>query len=262
MANGGIGNCVMHLPLWLIGIALLTGGGNARASAVPSTLFRSLPISAEARQTLAYPNFLVQPQLAETYRQTGLAARQQGDFDGAIAAMKTAVVLAPSHVPGYVLLGWTQHLANQRDSAIQTLSQALSYDADHVPALNALGIAYLVNGDLESAIATHTQAKTLQPDNKIAYYNLSLAYQRLPDLPAAIAHANQATKLEPYNPHPWVALALAYWSQQDTDAALAAYEQALQLDGRYYNADHLEHLSRAGFSLDQIDQVEALRQQL
>ncbi|MEM9002249.1 MAG: tetratricopeptide repeat protein [Cyanobacteria bacterium P01_F01_bin.86] len=210
-------------------------------------------------QALAYPAFLEDSQTAETYRQAGLEARQQEDFARAIETLKTAVALAPRTVSGYVILGWTQHLAGQRDEAIATLQKALNRDDEHVPALNALGIAYLVNGDLEQAIATHTQAKTLQVDNEIAYYNLSLAYQRLPDIPAAVEHATRATELEPYNPHPWVALALAHWSQQEDEPAWLAYQQALSLDGRYFDAYHLDHLQKAGFSAEQVQVVDAIR---
>ena len=212
--------------------------------------------------TLPYPLFLEDLKAAESYRQAGLAARQQDDFATAIASLKTAVALAPRTVSGYVLLGWTQHLAGERDDAISVLNRAIELDAEYVPALNALGIAYLVNGDIDAAIATHTQAKTLNPENEIAYYNLSLAYQRLPDVEAAIRHADRATELEPYNPHPWVALALAHWSNQDDIAASAAYNQALQLDARYYQADHLNYLTRAGFSPDQIQQVAEIQQQV
>lgn len=222
----------------------------------------TLQLSQAAQKQLAYPAFLIDARAAEAYRQSGLAARQREDLEAAIAAMKTAVALAPHEVTGYVLLGWTQHLAGQRDAAIATLNRALEQEAEHVPALNALGIAYLVNGDIEAAIATHTQAKTINPENEIAYYNLSLAYQRLPDINAAIEHANRATELEPYNPHPWVALALAHWSNQDWAAAQAAYDQALRLDRRYSDRYHLEHLLRAGFSADQIEQVEAIRAQI
>ncbi|WP_204138837.1 tetratricopeptide repeat protein [Halomicronema sp. CCY15110] len=221
-----------------------------------------LVLSPQAQEQLAYPVFLMDADGAAAYRQQGLAARQQEDFEGAIAALNTAVILDPLHVPGYVLLGWTQHLAGDRDVAIATLNQGLTRDAEHVPGLNALGIAYLVNGDLEAAIAAHTQAKTLQADNEIAYYNLSLAYQRLPDVSAAIAHAERATELEPDNPHPWVALALAHWSKPDPVAAVASYRQALQLDGRYYDAAHLENLLKAGFSPEQIEQVDEIRIQI
>ena len=221
--------------------------------------FQSGFVIPDVPQALAYPNFLEDLQTAEAYRQAGLEARQQEDFETAIATLKIAVALAPKTVSGYVILGWTQHLAGEHEEAIATLQQALAHDNQHVPALNALGIAHLVNGDLEQAIAIHTQAKTLKVDNEIAYYNLSLAYQRLPDLPAAVDHATRATELEPYNPHPWVALAVAYWSQQDIEKAQAAYQQALRLDSRYYDAFHLDHLLQAGFSPEQIQLVDAIR---
>lgn len=247
--------------LALLAMPLLSSLSSCSAAEVP-TQFRAFLMAPPWQEALTYPAFLELPDVAQAYRQRGLEARQQEDFETAIASMKTAVALAPQNVSGYVLLGWTQHLAGQRQDAITTLNQGLQHDEQYVPALNALGIAYLVNGDLEAAIATHTQAKTLNPDNEIAYYNLSLAYQRLPDLAEAIAHANRATELEPYNPHPWVALALAHWSNQDFAAAQSAYSQALQLDGRYYDAYHLEHLLRAGFSATQIEQVEAIRIQI
>ena len=236
--------------------------GACATAKVTVPLRSPLVLSPQAQEQLAYPVFLMDADGAATYRQQGLAARQQEDFEGAIAALKTAVVLDPTHVPGYVLLGWTQHLAGDRDVAIATLNQGLARDAEHVPSLNALGIAYLVNGDLGAAIAAHTQAKTLQADNEIAHYNLSLAYQRLPDVSAAIAHAERATELEPYNPHPWVALALAHLSNQDLAAAIANYQQASQLDRRYYDAAHLDHLLKAGFSPEQIEQVDEIRTQI
>jgi tetratricopeptide (TPR) repeat protein len=92
----------------------------------------------------------------------------------------------------------------------------------------------------------------LKPNNEIAYYNLSLAFQRLGLSDWAIANAAAAVQLEPSNPHPLVALAIAQWSQGDRSAALATYRQALSLDGRYRDRDHLQHLTRAGFSLEQI----------
>ncbi len=243
--------CVLTGSLW---------GCASPESSTPFQLSMALPLALQ--ESLTYPSFLVDARGATAYRQQGLAAREQGDFERSIAALKTAVALDPGHVPSYVLLGWTQHLAGERDAAITTLNQGLTREPEHVPALNALGIAYLVNGDLESAIATHTHAKNLKPDNEIAYYNLSLAYQRLPNVAAAIEHADRATELEPYNPHPWVALALAHWSNQDPAATQAAYQQALQLDGRYYDAYHLEHLLRAGFSAEQIGQVDEIRTQI
>ena len=229
--------------------------------AVPQGIgFQAIALAPSSIDHLMHPAFLRQPALANTYRQQGLQYRQQADLGQAIAALKTAVALDPTNISGYVVLGWTQHLAGQEAAAATTLQQALLRQSDSVEALNALGIVQLVTGDLTAVIATHTQAKTLKPDNEIAYYNLSLAYQRLPDFPQAIAHAQRATELEAANPHPWVALAIAYDSQGDPENARKAYQTAVSLDGRYRDRAHLAHLTQAGFSTAQIQQVDVIRQ--
>jgi tetratricopeptide (TPR) repeat protein len=215
----------------------------------------------EPRTVLAlqYPEFLIDSKAAETYRIRGLEQRNQDNFDGAIAQFQTARTLDPFNPDSYVLLGWTQHLAGQRQQAAATLTNGLEYDDDYVPSLNALGIVYLVQGQLDQAVQTHARAIALQPDNEIAHYNLSLAYERLQDYPAAIAHAKRATQLEPYNHHPWVALALAAWGNQDAEAAQSAYGEAVRLDGRYRDRAFLDHLSKAGFSPEQIETTDQIR---
>jgi len=151
---------------------------------------------------------------AEEYRLQGLAYRQQGNYPKAIAAMETAVELAPDDPAGHLLLGWTQHLADQ-PIATATLGHALALDPFSVQAANALGIAYLVRARLNSAIVTHLWATYLKSDNEIAYFNLSLAAHRIQYDDWAIELAAQAVSLEPNNPHPKIARAIASWSQGD-----------------------------------------------
>lgn len=241
---------------WVICTALALVGCQREAA----VLWQSTTLSSEALENLAYPPFLVDAAIASRYRQEGLAFRQQGDMERAIATLKIAAALDPRNPEGQVLLGWTQHLAGFAAPAIAALQTALDYSPDHVPALNALGIVYLVDGQLEAAVETHTRASELEPGNEIAHYNLSLAYQRLGQVEQAIAAAKAATELEPGNPHPWVALALAHWSAEDSTQAIANYRQALDLDGRYTSRDYLDHLAQAGFSPEQIEATEEIRQ--
>lgn len=241
---------------WIL-LAALALVGCQREGAVP---WRQASLSAAALDTLTYPPFLVDAATAARYRQEGLAFRQQGDFERAIATLKIAAALDPRNPEGQVLLGWTQHLAGFAAPAVDALQTALHHNPDHVPALNALGIVYLVSGQLDAAVETHRRAAILKPNNEIAHYNLSLAYQRLGQQEQAIAEAQTATELEPGNPHPWVALALAYWSAGDRAQAIANYRQALALDGRYSSRAYLDHLEQAGFSPDQIAATEAIRQ--
>ncbi|MGF1516306.1 MAG: tetratricopeptide repeat protein [Nodosilinea sp.] len=243
--------------VWNTLVLALTLTGCQREVAVP---WQRAVLSPAALEIIAYPPFLVDAAGAAIYRQQGLAFRQQGNFERAIATLKIAAALDPRYPEGQVLLGWTQHLAGFTAPAIAALQTALAHSPDHLPALNALGIVYLVDGQLEAAVETHTRAVELQPSNEIAHYNLSLAYQRLGQGDEAIAAAQTATVLEPGNPHPWVALALAHWSTGDAAQATATYRQALGLDSRYTSRDYLDHLEQAGFSPDQIETTETIRQ--
>ena len=243
--------------VWNTLVLALALTGCQREVAVP---WQQAILSPAALDTIAYPPFLIDAAGAAIYRQRGLAFRQQGNFERAIATLKIAAALDPRHAEGQVLLGWTQHLAGFAAPAIAALQTALAHSPDHVPALNALGIVYLVDGQLEAAVETHTRAVELQPSNEIAHYNLSLAYQRLGQGDEAIASAQTATELEPGNPHPWVALALAYWSAGNAAQATTTYRQALGLDSRYSSRDYLDHLEQAGFSPDQIAATAAIRQ--
>lgn len=190
---------------------------------------------------------------ASQYRSQGLSYRASERYTEAIAALKKSTLLEPKNLSGWVLLGWTQHLAGQEDAAVQSLFQVLYRDPTSVPALNALGIVYLVTSKLNSAVAVHAWAAFLDPKNEVAYYNLSLAFHRLQIYDSAILTARKAATLEPNNPHPLVALAIAYWDSGDRIQAKLAYRQAQNLDLRYSSGSFLNHLKKAGFNQAQIE---------
>ncbi|MGF1481447.1 MAG: tetratricopeptide repeat protein [Cyanophyceae cyanobacterium] len=198
--------------------------------------------------------------MAQSLRQQGLEYRQQGRYAEAIAALKQSTELEPQNLSGRVILGWTLHLNKQHEEAVQELQAALESDPDDVPALNALGIVYLVSGDLPAAVETHTRATELEANNDIAHYNLSLAYHRLQQYDQAIAQGQRSATLAPNNPHHWVALAIAQWDRGDQEAAVQAYQQAINLDARYRTSEFLAHLEQAGFSQEQIQTTEQVRQ--
>ncbi|MBD2463856.1 tetratricopeptide repeat protein [Oscillatoria sp. FACHB-1407] len=199
---------------------------------------------------------------ASDYRLQGLRLREQGRFPEAIAALQKSVDLEPENLSGRVTLGWTLHLANQGRQAAEILQANLQEQPFDVPTLNALGIVYLVNDDPVAAVFTHAKAALVKSDNEIAYYNLSLALQRLQHYDWAIATALKAIELEPDNPHPRVALAIAQWGQGKAAIAQATYRETINLDNRYQNLAHLEHLNQAGFSPAQIEETKAILESL
>jgi tetratricopeptide (TPR) repeat protein len=194
-------------------------------------------------------------------RQRGLALREEQRWQEAIEVLERSVALAPHDVTGYIILGWTQHLA-KHPHATHTLWQALKLNAWSVEAANALGIVYLVKGEVQTAILVHTWAALLQPHNEIAHYNLCLAYHRSGLWDWAIAHGERAMELEPLNPHPIVAVALVHWSSGNPDKALELYEKAIDLDSAYQTDAHLDHLLEAGFSREQVQETNEIRRRL
>lgn len=204
------------------------------------------------------PERVVAATSADKYRTLGLSYRSSERYAEAIAALKKSVELEPRNSSGWVLLGWTQHLAGQEDAATWSLLQALYQQPVTVPALNALGIVYLVSGQLNAAVLVHTWAAILEPKNEIPYYNLSLAFHRLRSYDLAIATARKAAMLEPSNPHPVVAEAIAYWGKDEQALAKQVYTRAQRLDLRYRDPAFLVNLRKAGFSTDQIQTTEKI----
>jgi len=213
-------------------------------------LFGSDPVSADNLKQAE--QFRAEQFRAEQLRKEGLEYRSQGDLKSAIAALGQSVSLAPSDPNGYVILGWTQHLAGMSESAANSLWQAIWLKPQLVAAANALGIVYLVSGELDTAILIHQWAGFWQPNNEIAYYNLSLAYQQQRQFGLAIAYAKLAAKLEPQNPHPLVSLAISHWEDQDQINAKTAFQAAINLDSRYSDRQFLDFLNEAGFNSAQI----------
>ena len=199
---------------------------------------------------------------AEEYRIQGLSDRQQEKYPEAIEQLTKAVALEPNNIAGRVILGWTQHRANQPEAATQTLVETFYRQPFDVPNLNALGIVHLVNDRLPEAIITHSWAIAIKPDNEIAYYNLSLAMERLGQYAWAVSNALVASKLEPTNPHPFIALSIAHWGAGDRPQALQTFQQALSLDGRYADREFLNYLQEAGFSIQQIKTSQDILQNL
>lgn len=241
--------CFLFLLLVLVGCT--------NRESTPQTVAPS-PSPTPTPQATTKPVSSADRQAANQARQLGLEYRNSGQSQKAIDTLKKAVFLDPDNLNGYVVLGWTQHLAQQETAAAETLKQALNRNPNHVPALNALGIVYLVQGNLQAAIDTHTKAKALDAKNEIAPYNLSLAYHRLKQYDTAIENATIAAQLEPSNPHPIIAKAIAQWDKGDQAGAKQTYSQAIALDPQFAGSDYGIDLKQAAFSPAQIQVVDKI----
>ena len=78
------------------------------------------------------------------------------------------------------------------DTAIATLKSLLSGEPSHFEAQLALGMAYYRKGDYAAAISEGHNAEQLQPKEQLVHTNLSLFYMKAGDKQKAEHHGLQA----------------------------------------------------------------------
>ncbi len=78
------------------------------------------------------------------------------------------------------------------ETAIAKLKTILEREPHHFEAIQALSMAYYRLGNLEAAIATGHQAEALKPEEQLVHTNLSLFYSKSGDKLKAEQHGLKA----------------------------------------------------------------------
>lgn len=109
------------------------------------------------------------PQNANTYINRGVAKRVKGDFNGAMADYNRAIELNPQNAGAYVHRGEAKRVKGAPDGAIVDFNRALELDPRYARAYGARGAAKRAKGDLDGAIADFSRALELDPNLVQAY---------------------------------------------------------------------------------------------
>ena len=96
--------------------------------------------------------------LASTYYNRGVAYKNTGRYDRAIADYTKAIKLNPKHAYGYHNRGITYSDKGDYDRAIADYDKAIGLNPKYASAYFNRGVAYGDKGDYERAIADYTQA--------------------------------------------------------------------------------------------------------
>jgi Flp pilus assembly protein TadD len=128
--------------------------------------------------------------------------QQQSNFTGAIAALRQALVYAPSAPEIHNALGTALRQTGDVDSArveFQEAARLNKIKSNQQAAMFATntGLAKLKEGKLDEAIETFQRAVQLDPTNAEAYYNLAKAFQKKGQTAAARAAEQKARELNP-----------------------------------------------------------------
>lgn len=176
-----------------------------------------------------------------THNNLGVALRETGQLDAAIASFQAAIALRSSYGEAHRNLGLALLTQGNTTAAIQALQTYLQLEPAKPAAHLCLGLALQREERHQQAVPCYTQALSLQRDLPEAHYNLGIAWHQLGDLDQAINAYRQALQLKPDFPEALNNLGLALQDNGQLSNALAAFEDALTI-----KPQHIEALINCG----------------
>jgi tetratricopeptide (TPR) repeat protein len=158
----------------------------------------------------------------------GLALKDKGRVDEAIACWTNAIALDPKYTWVHYNLGVALRRKGQLDKAIACFQQAIAGDPKHAKAHGALGSALKDKGQLDEAIVCCQKAIALDPKYAIAHCNLGNALKAKGQLDDAIGCYKKVIELDPKDAGAHFNLGLALYSKGQLDDAIACFEKAIE----------------------------------
>ncbi len=182
-------------------------------------------------------------------------AKEAGNSQGAIDALKQATRVRPKFTEAHEMLGGLYKDRGDYDAAekeYDTLTKLQPKSSEH--AYNMALMNQLL-GRLQKATQGYVRAITLQPTGADAHMNLGLVYLSLGDRQKALEYLQKATVLSPTSIDAWTNYGVALDESGDLPAAEKAYRKALELEGNRYSV----FINYAGNLLQQRRPDEAIR---
>ena len=160
----------------------------------------------------------------------GMAWKQGGDYDRAIADYNAALQINPKYFFAHYNRGISYTVKGEWDRAIADFDTAIRLNPKSKEAHNNRGGAYMEKGELDRAIADFTTVLRLDPKFASGYGNRGVAFRRKGELDRAIADYNQAIRLDPSYANAYNGRGVAYQEKGDHDRAIVDFGEALRLD--------------------------------
>lgn len=119
------------------------------------------------------------------YCTLGVAYKEQGNLDKAVASYKRAIELDPEHADSYYNLGNIYAQNKQFTIARDLYRKAISIDPLAARAYSNLGNVYFETNKLDSALIFYKKAIELEPDYATPYCHAGLVYLEIGDFARA-----------------------------------------------------------------------------
>ncbi|MCX8197012.1 MAG: tetratricopeptide repeat protein [Candidatus Micrarchaeota archaeon] len=176
------------------------------------------------------------PTDARTYYHRGNTYYEKEDYEKAIEAYSTAIILNPTFSEAYFNRGLCHYNLKNFDKAIADYTKAAELDPKNPVIYNNRGDAYYRKQDFNAAIEDYDRALAINPKYLKAYYNRGLAYACLQDYEKAVEDFTEVIKLNPNFAEAYHVRGLAYDFLNQLDKAIADYDKAIELNPQFTEA--------------------------
>lgn len=228
------------------------------------------------------------PQIFSFYHQRGVCYYQLGDYQKAIADLKTAISLNEKYTPAFNYLGLSYQRFGDIQKALENFNMAVKMDPKDVNSYINRGNLYLENKEFEKALNDYSTAIKSNPQDVRGYFYRGNLYLEKDQYEEAIKDYDKAVNIKPdlypvYNnrgiclfltgnfskaiddfskvieTNPDIAPAsnnrgMAYQKNEEYIKAIEDFKKAVQLDKNYTVA--YNNLGRAYLYLNRLDEAQ------
>jgi protein O-mannosyl-transferase len=171
-----------------------------------------------------------------SYHNRGLAYKDAGDYERAVADFTTALSINPQFIDAYNNRGLAYKNNREYKKALSDFDIAISLRPRYVKAWCNRGLTHTITGQYQKAIEDLTRAVAIDPQFALAYYNRGNAYAALDDDEHAIADYTQSLSLDPSSAEAYNNRANLLLKEKLYDRAIADYTQALKYKPEFTTA--------------------------
>lgn len=197
-------------------------------------------VAARQAEIESQPQPTEQQLTAEEYLLQGIAFKEQGDNDKAIAEYNKALEINPTFAEAYARRGSRYAVQGKVSEALADYQKALSLDPSNATAYNNRGNARQVQGDLDGALADYNEALRLNPKYADAYNNRGAVRKDSGDLEGAMRDYNEAIRLDPNYINAYYNLGEVWEEKVNFTKAIADFQRYLDLGGGKRDGDQAE----------------------
>jgi tetratricopeptide (TPR) repeat protein len=178
----------------------------------------------------------LRPDSAEAHNNLGVVLKDLGKLDAAVACFRRVLELRPGLAAAHTNLGNISKERGQIDEALASYRRAIALDAGSAEAHNNLGLVLKDQGKLGEAVSCFQRVIELRPDFEGVQNSLGNAFKDQGRLEESVGCYRRALEQRPDSAEAHNNLGAAYMEQGRLDQAEECYRQALALKPEFVEA--------------------------